>query len=138
MGAHDDLAVVWFDAHPDLNTVESSPSGAFSGMVLRTLLGDGVDALVPSTPLAPDRLVLAGARSVDDGEDAYLESSGIARVGVDALDTPDGLVAAVAATGAAAGASTLPVESFFEQAASASGRTASVVRNFMGVLQWIG
>ena len=101
MGAHDDLAVVWFDAHPDLNTVESSPSGAFSGMVLRTLLGDGVDALVPPTPLAPDRLVLAGARSVDDGEDAYLESSGIARVGVDALDTPDGLVAAVAATGAA-------------------------------------
>ena len=96
-----DLAVVWFDAHPDLNTVETSPSGAFSGMVLRTLLGDGVDALVPAVPLAPSRLVLAGARSVDDGEAAYLDASGIAQVGADALETPDGLVAAVAATGAA-------------------------------------
>lgn len=37
----DRLAVVWFDAHGDLNTPRSSPSGAFHGMVLRTLLGDG-------------------------------------------------------------------------------------------------
>jgi arginase len=37
----DGLAVVWFDAHGDLNTPESSPSGAFHGMVLRTLLGQG-------------------------------------------------------------------------------------------------
>jgi arginase len=96
-----DLAVVWFDAHPDLNTVETSPSGAFSGMVLRTLLGDGVAPLVPASPLAPSRLVLAGARSVDDGEAAYLDASGIAQVGIDELETPDGLVAAVAATGAA-------------------------------------
>jgi arginase len=94
-----DLAVVWFDAHPDLNTLESSPSGAFSGMVLRTLLGDGVTGLVPAAPLAADRLVLAGVRSVDDGEDAFLGESGIARVGVGELEI--GLVAAVEKTGAA-------------------------------------
>ena len=101
---HGDVAVVWFDAHPDLNTPETSPSGAFSGMVLRTLLGDGVAQLVPVAPLAPSRLVLAGARAVDDGEDAYLRESGITRVGVDRLEsaeTTDGLVAAVEATGAA-------------------------------------
>ncbi|GAB3606953.1 arginase family protein [Conyzicola nivalis] len=96
-----DLAVVWFDAHPDLNTLASSPSGAFSGMVLRTLLGEGVDGLVPAAPLAADRLVLAGVRSVDDGEDGYLTGSGIARLGVDELASADGLVAAVGATGAA-------------------------------------
>lgn len=96
-----DLAVVWFDAHPDLNTLESSPSGAFSGMVLRTLLGDGVAGLVPATPLAADHLVLVGVRSVDDGEDAYLTETGIARIGADELATSDGLVAAVEATGAA-------------------------------------
>jgi len=94
-----DLAVVWFDAHPDLNTLESSPSGAFSGMVLRTLLGDGVEPLVPALPLAAHRLVLAGVRSVDDGEDAFLSESGIARVGVEQLDS--GLVSAVEKTGAA-------------------------------------
>src|SRR6187431_364480 len=43
-----DVAVVWFDAHPDLNTPESSPSSAFTGMVLRTLLGDGHASLVPT------------------------------------------------------------------------------------------
>jgi arginase len=94
-----DLAVVWFDAHPDLNTLETSPSGAFSGMVLRTLLGDGVDALVPAVPLAADRLVLAGVRSVDDGEDEFLSGSPIARVPVGELEI--GLVPAVERTGAA-------------------------------------
>ncbi|MCO7256636.1 arginase family protein, partial [Dickeya oryzae] len=32
---HPGVAVVWFDAHPDLNSPESSPSKAFAGMVLR-------------------------------------------------------------------------------------------------------
>ena len=36
-----DLAVFWFDAHGDLNTPESSPSGRLHGMPLRTLLGKG-------------------------------------------------------------------------------------------------
>jgi arginase len=95
------VAVVWFDAHPDLNTVESSPSGAFSGMVLRTLLGDGVPGLTPEQPLASGQVVLAGARSTDDGEETYLAGSAIARIGVDEFADPAALLAAVAATGAA-------------------------------------
>ncbi len=39
--AGDDLAVVWIDAHADLNTPDSSPSGAFHGMVLRAIAGEG-------------------------------------------------------------------------------------------------
>ena len=95
-----DVAVVWFDAHPDLNTPESSPSGAFTGMVLRTLMGEGVEQLVPATPLHHSRVVLAGARSFDPGEDAW-----IAEQGIRCIEAPDvsseSLIAAVEATGAA-------------------------------------
>src|SRR5882757_6526018 len=37
-----ELALVWFDAHPDLNSPETSPSGAFAGMVLRSIVDGGV------------------------------------------------------------------------------------------------
>jgi len=99
--AHHDLAVVWVDAHPDLNTPETSPSGAFSGMVLRTLLGDGPAELVPATPLSPDRIVLVGARAEDDPENEYIESAGI-RVLSPADLTAETLTAALEATGATA------------------------------------
>jgi arginase len=94
------VAVVWFDAHPDLNTVQSSPSGAFSGMVLRTLLGEGVAGLVPSTPLLAERVVLAGSRATDDGEEEFIAVAAITRVGVEQLADPSALLAAIAATGA--------------------------------------
>jgi arginase len=71
------LAVVWFDAHADLNTPDSSPSGAFHGMVLRTLLGDGPATLLPETPLLASRVVLAGTRSLDSAEQEFVEESGI-------------------------------------------------------------
>lgn len=93
---HPDAAVVWFDAHPDLNTPQSSPSGNFNGMVLRALLGDCEAALVPPVPLGAERLVLVGARSVDAGEDAFIAEHGIPLVDGGAA----ALVAAVAATGA--------------------------------------
>jgi arginase len=62
------LRVVWFDAHPDLNTPGSSPSGAFHGMVLRSLLGEGDPELAGSPPLTAGRVALVGARAIDDGE----------------------------------------------------------------------
>ncbi|TBO55880.1 arginase family protein [Streptomyces kasugaensis] len=98
----DRLAVVWFDAHADLNTPESSPSGAFHGMVLRALLGDGPEGLRPVRNVSADRVVLAGARSLDAGEQALVESSGIRHLGVGQLTEPGPLLAAVRATGAEA------------------------------------
>ena len=98
---NEDLAMVWFDAHGDLHTPESSPSGTFSGMVLRTLLGDGAEGLAPEHPaFTPDRVVHAGARALDDAEVDYLASSGIRSLSVDELATPDAIVAAAEATGA--------------------------------------
>jgi arginase len=95
-----DLAVVWFDAHPDLNSPQSSPSGAFTGMVLRALTGEGVEGLVPARPVASSHIVLAGVRSTDEGEEDYMAAAGIRRLGVDELATPDLLLEAIAATGA--------------------------------------
>jgi arginase len=71
------MAVIWLDAHPDLNTPDTSPSDAFTGMVLRALLGDGTPGLVPQKPLEPSRTIVAGVRNVDDGESEYLGSSSV-------------------------------------------------------------
>lgn len=98
--ASDDVAVIWLDAHPDLNTPESSPSGAFTGMVLRTLLGDGPEQLVPRVPLVPSRVILAGARAFDPGEDDYIAEHGVRVIAANEL-SGESLVAAVEATGAA-------------------------------------
>ena len=98
-GSGSQIAVVWFDAHPDIHSVETSDSKAFHGMVVRTLLGDGPARLVPSTPLNPDRLVLAGMRAPDPGEAAYLDSVAIATL---PEPTPELLVDAVEASGATA------------------------------------
>jgi arginase len=95
-----DLAVVWLDAHGDLNTPTSSPSKRFHGMVLRTLLGEGdcdVAALV-GRPLDPAQVVLAGTRDLDPPEQTYIDATEIAVVGPDQFSTPDALVAAIRAT----------------------------------------
>jgi arginase len=106
LAAHPDgsVAVVWFDAHGDLNDVASSPSGAFHGMVLRALLGDGPDGLASTgaARLTPERLILAGTRALDEGESAFVEANGVRMLSPAELDDPDAVVEAVAATGASA------------------------------------
>src|SRR5262249_21644222 len=76
------LAVVWLDAHPDLNTAESSPSGHFHGMPLRILLGEGEPAFTAlvARPLQPGQLLLAGMRAPDPLERAYVEARRICSV----------------------------------------------------------
>ena len=56
----DRLAVVWIDAHGDLNTPETSPSGNLWGMPFRMLLDGGV--------VAPEDAALVGARNLDPPE----------------------------------------------------------------------
>src|SRR4051812_5208731 len=86
-----DIALIWFDAHPDLNSPATSPSGAFAGMTLRALIDDGV---VPAS-----RVFLAGARSWDAGEQAFAAETGIRAFPVDELSDPTALVEAVTASG---------------------------------------
>jgi arginase len=97
-GDLDDVAVVWFDAHPDLHTPESSPSGAYAGMALRALLGHPSFPIGGPAGLAPERTVLVGARAEDDAETAFLDVEGVIRI--DTIDDTQALAEAVAATGA--------------------------------------
>ena len=97
--SNDAMALVWIDAHADLNSPEESPSRAFHGMVLRTLLGEGPEALLAGSPLSPQRVILAGTRSLDDGELAYIEAAGIPMIAPEALDI-ESLTAALSASGA--------------------------------------
>ncbi|HZS05555.1 MAG TPA: arginase family protein [Blastocatellia bacterium] len=80
-----DLAVVWFDAHGDLNTPDSSPSGHFHGMALRTLLGEGPRGFTErlSRFLIPEQIFLAGTRELDPPEESFIEDRkiGITRPG---------------------------------------------------------
>ena len=73
----DRLTLLWIDAHPDVSTPETLPSGSFHAMVLRTLLGDGAAPLVPEAPLAPEQVILAGVRSFELGQREYLAAAGI-------------------------------------------------------------
>jgi arginase len=99
VSASPDVALVWFDAHPDAHTPESSDSSAFHGMVVRTLIGEGDPGLVPADPLPADRVFLVGTRSFDDAEDAWARESGIRTFS--SLDvTPDALADAIAESGA--------------------------------------
>lgn len=96
-----DLAVLWLDAHADLNDPESSPSGAFHGMVLRAALGDGPSGLtLPPGALTPDRVVLAGTRATDLGEELYIAATGMRMLSVADFSDPEAVADAVAATGA--------------------------------------
>ena len=65
----DTLAVVWIDAHGDLNTPESSPSGNAWGMPLRMLIDDGA--------VEADNVALVGGRALDPPELAFIERSGV-------------------------------------------------------------
>ena len=66
---HDRIALLWFDAHGDLNTPESSPSGNEWGMPLRMLLDSGA--------VGAEDLALIGARKLDPPEEDFIATSGL-------------------------------------------------------------
>jgi arginase family enzyme len=63
------IALVWFDAHGDLNTPETSPSGNLWGMPLRMILDSGA--------VDPQDTILLGARSLDPPEREFIASIGL-------------------------------------------------------------
>jgi len=66
---HDRLGVIWIDAHGDLNTPETSPSGNAWGMPLRMLIDDGA--------VDPGDVALVGARNLDPPEVEFIAAAGI-------------------------------------------------------------
>jgi arginase len=65
----DRLAVVWFDAHGDLNTPVTSTSGNTWGMPLRMLLDSGT--------VSSEETVLVGARNLEPAEEEFIAANGI-------------------------------------------------------------
>ncbi len=81
--------VVWFDAHADAHTPDTTTSGFLDGMPVSVLTGRCWSLMARSipgfVPMADERVVLVGARSMEDEEEELLDSSDIELV------TPEGL-----------------------------------------------
>lgn len=75
------LGVIWFDAHGDLNTEETTPSGNIHGMPLAVSLGLGHDSLTTiggfTKKVKPEHIVMIGVRSLDEGEKKLIKKLGI-------------------------------------------------------------
>ncbi|KRT88731.1 arginase [Bacillus paralicheniformis] len=78
---YQNLGVIWYDAHADLNTKETSPSGNIHGMPLAISLGIGHEGLTgiygKETKIKAENIVIIGARSLDDGEKELIRDKGI-------------------------------------------------------------
>ncbi len=75
------LGVIWFDAHGDINTAETSPSGNIHGMPVAVLLGHGHESLTSiggaDAKIKPENIVFVGCRDLDAGERKMLKEFGI-------------------------------------------------------------
>ena len=74
-------AVLWFDAHGDLNTPETTPSGNVHGMPLAAALGRGGSGFASASwtlpAVEPERVAVIGARELDPGERALIRELGL-------------------------------------------------------------
>jgi arginase len=83
---HDDLAVVWLDAHGDFNTPAISTSGYLGGMAISMLTGrtpELFDDALGLRPVSDTNVVLAGARDLDPAERDALTDSQVRRAPAD-------------------------------------------------------
>jgi len=88
-----DPAIVWFDGHGDVQTLETTASGYLGGFPLRILVGYRPELIADALRLRPvpeDRAVLVDARDLDPPEVEYLDRSAIRRCDVDDVVVPDG------------------------------------------------
>jgi arginase len=75
-----DPQLIWFDAHGDFNTWETTPSGFLGGMPLAMLAGLGEQTILEIleiSPLPQESIILTDARDLDPGEKELVASSGI-------------------------------------------------------------
>ncbi len=96
-----DLALIWLDAHADLNTPRSSPSGTFHGMPLRHLLGEGDPDILrlAFSVLRPGQVFLAGVRDLDPPEREFAAAAALRVFPPSELKNPGPLIDAVRAAG---------------------------------------
>lgn len=90
-----DPGIVWFDAHGDLHTMQSSTSGFLGGMPLRILVGHGLELVAPLGlhAVPEERVVLVDARDLDPAEREYLRQARMRHLALADLtprSTPEG------------------------------------------------
>lgn len=75
------IGVIWYDAHADMNTPETSPSGNIHGMPLAASMGFGHSALTNiggyQGKVKPEHIVLIGVRDIDKGEQQLIAEKNI-------------------------------------------------------------
>jgi arginase len=85
-----DLGVVWFDAHGEFNTPETTTTGFIDGMGLAIVVGHCWKTMARGVSgyfaLPEENVVMAGVREVDPAEQGRLDASGITVVGVDVIE----------------------------------------------------
>ncbi len=76
-----EIGYIWLDAHGDMNTPESSPSGNVHGMPLAVIMGYGAPELVDlmgfKPKAEPSNIVIVGARDLDAQERKIVKKSGV-------------------------------------------------------------
>lgn len=80
--------LIFFDAHGDFHTWETTSSGFIGGMPLAMVTGRGEQTIVEAaglTPLPDERTILVDGRDLDPGEDDALASSGVTVMSVDEM-----------------------------------------------------
>jgi arginase len=81
------VGVVWFDAHADFNTPDTTETGFFDGFGLAMLTGSGWPKLREGlATTAEEHVVLVGARDIDSGEQERLDASDLQAVSVSELE----------------------------------------------------
>lgn len=95
-GLGSDTSIAWFDAHPDLNTPETSTSGLLEGMALAAATGQAWRAMIAAHakfvhPADPARATLFGARDIDPAEQETIDAHAIK-----VTTSPDELMARLA------------------------------------------
>jgi arginase len=89
-----DLAVLWLDAHGDLNSPATSATGNFHGMPLRLLLGEGEESLLGQcfSTLLPSQVIMGGTRELDPPEKEFIDKTSISVLTVSDLTSDPEIV----------------------------------------------
>jgi arginase len=86
----EELGIVWFDAHGEFNTPETTTTGFIDGMGLAIAVGHCWKAMARGVPgfsaVPEENVVMAGVREVDPAERERLDASGVTVVGADRME----------------------------------------------------
>lgn len=85
----EDTCVIWIDAHTDINTQDTTPTGNIHGMTIASLLGMGnasLSAMCRSgAKIKPENIIYVAARDIDEGEEIIIRENDISVIRMDVI-----------------------------------------------------